>query len=364
MLVGRRLDDRHGGLDRCDRDFAPLAPPFVAAEIEHAIAHQRSADDAAELLLVVGRLGPRQRRTRIPVARTNHHERRSVDLVGAALGDHAGDARRMTAELRRELIGDELHFLDGLEREAARPELRRALQREPLRVVVGAVDVGAEVPHFAAADVDGVGARHARDDVRVDGQQPEVVALFHRQRLERLPIDRARHLGRRRLHDRRIAGDGDRLLHRRELHLHVDHGALAGVEREVIAELGREAGQLGLQFVAAFRRQRRKHVAAAVVGRRAAGEAGGHVADGDGDAGQDRLLLVGDDTLDAEGRRLRRRRVGHGEKRRENEQPFEYTMKRHVTPRRASGTRTAGERERRILARAHANSLRARHKAG
>ncbi|NBQ53002.1 MAG: hypothetical protein EBU49_05415, partial [Proteobacteria bacterium] len=69
-----------------------------------------------------------------------------LNQLGKALGDHARYARRVAAEFSGELVGDELYFLDRLDREAARPELRRALQRQPLREVVGAIDVGAEVP--------------------------------------------------------------------------------------------------------------------------------------------------------------------------------------------------------------------------
>ena len=194
-------DDR-----RRDDDLAALAPPLVAAEIEHLVSHQRSAGRAAELLLVVGHLDRRERRLRVPVAGTDHHERGSVDGVGAALGDHARDARGVPAELGGELIGDELHFLDGFEREAAGAQLRRALQREPLRVVVGAVHIRAEVPHFAAADVHGVGARPALHDVGVERQESEVVALLDRQILERGAVDGARHFRRGRLHDGRVAG--------------------------------------------------------------------------------------------------------------------------------------------------------------
>ena len=151
----------------------------------------------------------------------------------------------MPAELGGELVGDELHFLDRLDREPARPELRRALQRQPLRVVVRAVDVGAEVPHFLAADVDRVRAGAGGDDVGVERQQPEVVALLDRQVLERRAdrsvLDTS---GRGRLHDRRIAGDGDGLLHRRQLQREVQHDVLAGVEDQALAHLGGKAVNL------------------------------------------------------------------------------------------------------------------------
>ncbi len=158
MLVGRRGHDQAKRFGRGDDHLAALPAPLIAPEIEDAVLDERPADGAAKLLLVVRRLHRRQRRPGVPVAGSNHDERRAVHLVGAALGDHAGHARRVPAELGGELVGDELHFLDGLEREAARAELRRALQRQPLRVVVRAVDVGAEVPHLAAADVDRVRA--------------------------------------------------------------------------------------------------------------------------------------------------------------------------------------------------------------
>src|SRR5438046_7527739 len=46
------------------------------------------------------------------------------------------------------------------------------------------VDVGAEVPHVAAAHVQPVGAGAACDDIRVEGQKAEIVALGNGQRRE------------------------------------------------------------------------------------------------------------------------------------------------------------------------------------
>ena len=300
MLVGRGLHRRLGGGRRRERHFAALAAVLVAGEIEHLVLQQRTADHAAQLLLVVGHVHPGQRRTRVEVAGADHREQRAGHRVGAALGDHAGDAGRVAAELHRERVGDDLHFLHGLEREAAGALLRRALQREPLGVVVGAVHIGAEVPHLAAAHVHGVGARPALHHVGVEREQAHVVALGHRQRLERAAVDGRGDFRRRDLHERRLAGDRDGLLDGRQRHRHVDHGALAGVEREIVAHLGGEAGKFDGDLVAAFGRQRRERVAPVGVGHHRAVETGGDIADGDGGAGQHGLLLVGDYASNAE----------------------------------------------------------------
>jgi len=113
----------------------------------------------------------------------------------------------MSAEFGGVLVGDDLHLLHRLEGEAARAELWRALQCQPLRVVVGAVHIGAEVPHLAAPHVDGVGAGPAGDNIRIERQQPHVVAFLDGQRLELRPIDRGGDFGRGRLHDGRVPGD-------------------------------------------------------------------------------------------------------------------------------------------------------------
>ena len=195
MLVGGRRHDQAERLRRGHDHLAALAPALVAAEVERLslIIGPPTVPPNCCWLYGAFTFSPfttAQRRRGVQVARADHHEGRSGDIVGAALGDHARDASRMAAELGRELVGDELHFLDRLDGEAARPELRRALQRQPLRVVVRAVDVGAEVPHLLAADVHRVRARAGGDDVGVERQQPEVVALLDRQVLERRPIDR------------------------------------------------------------------------------------------------------------------------------------------------------------------------------
>ena len=275
-----------------------------------AVPNDRPADRAAELLLVVRGLhllaidDRRQRRRGVPVARPRHHEGRAAELVGAALGDHAGHAGRMSTELGGELVGDELHLFHRLDGEAARPELRRALQRQPLGVIVGAVDVSTEVPHLAAADVDGVRSGAGGDDVRVERQQAKVVALLDRQRLEREAIDRARDLGRPRLDDRVFTGDGDRFAHARQLEGEIEDGVLTRIEPQVLAHLAGEPRDLHLHPVHAFRRQGAHDEPAAGIRRHDARQAGRDVLNGDGGACQYGLLRVVDDPFDGKGRVL------------------------------------------------------------
>ena len=183
------------------------------------------------------------------------------------------------------------------------PEVPGARQRQAaaLGVLVPPDHVvGPEIPDFAAAHVDGVRAGRAGDDVRVERQQPEIVALLDRQRLEVLVVDRPGDFGGGRLHDRGAAGDRDGLLDVGQLHREVEHDALAGVEREVGADLGREAGDVELQPVFALRRERREHVPPVLVGGGRARQSRGHVLDRDGHAGQDGLLGVEHDAFDFE----------------------------------------------------------------
>jgi hypothetical protein len=76
----------------------------------------------------------------------------------------------VAAELSRELVGDELYFLHGLDGKPARAELRGALQ--PLRVVVRAIDVGSEIGQHVRADAAHAiaPAKHAR---RVDRRRSQ-----------------------------------------------------------------------------------------------------------------------------------------------------------------------------------------------
>ncbi len=292
------------------------------------------------------------------------------DAVGAALRDHAGNAGRVAAELHREGVGDELHFLHGLEGEAARALLRRALQRQPLGVVVGAVHVGAEVPHLAAADVDGVGAGPALHDVRVERQQAHVVALCHRQRLEGAAVDRGRDFRCRHLHQWRLARHRDGLLDGRELHRHVDGGALAGVERETVTHLGGEPGELDRDFVAAFGGQGRERVASVGIRHGRAAEAGGDVANRDGGARKHRLLLVGDDTGDSERWRLgnccggtneiKRKETGDNERRADNGLPGHCEPPGRVVRDRVKEWRMLARRHAAVTARLRTESMRGR----
>ena len=154
----------------------------------------------------------------------------------------------MSAELGGELVGDELHFLDCLDGEPARTQLRRPLQRQPFRVVVGAVDISAEVPHFLAAHVHGVRAGARGHDVGVERKQPEVVALLDRAG-SRTPCGRWCSRPRTRSSARSaLAGNSDGLLHRGELQREVQDDVLAGVEHEVLADFRGKAGQLDLML--------------------------------------------------------------------------------------------------------------------
>ena len=102
--------------------------------------HDRSANRAAELLALRVGLGKvallREVILRRPVRVLSKSERTAVEDIGSRLGDRIDDRARGAAELRVELIGDDLELLDGLD---GRPRLRPGALADDVVVVVAAV---------------------------------------------------------------------------------------------------------------------------------------------------------------------------------------------------------------------------------
>src|SRR5262245_60461818 len=123
----------------------------------------------------------------------------------------------MTTELRRELVGDELDFFNGLQRESAGTQLWGSLQRQPLRKVICAIDIRSKVPDLAPTHIEGVGAGPAGHHVGIKREDAEIVPLLNRKILKRRAIDRAGDFSRCRLHERRYVGNSNRFVNRRNL---------------------------------------------------------------------------------------------------------------------------------------------------
>ena len=115
-------------------------------------------------------------------------------------------------DIHPELADGELRHLGVLLARVGGP-VRRAVEEVRVHLVVDAAgaDVGLRAAHLRVVHV---GARE---------QQHEAgrLAVGHRQRVDLLLRDHLRDLGARHLDDRRLAGDGDRLLQALQLHLEV-----------------------------------------------------------------------------------------------------------------------------------------------
>src|SRR5262245_28291404 len=102
VLVGWCRNDCARGNWRSHHYRTAFASTLVASEVKDAVFHDRPTDRATELLLFVGSSDACQRGRSVPLAGPDHHEHSTVDIVCAALGDHARNTRRVTTKLRRE----------------------------------------------------------------------------------------------------------------------------------------------------------------------------------------------------------------------------------------------------------------------
>ena len=116
-----------------------------------------------------------------------------------------------------------------------------------------------------------------------------------------------RRLGR--LDERRLFAHRDDFADAADVERRVDAGLAADLEAQVGAAERLEAGQLERQLVGAGGHVGQR-VRAGAIGRRRAEEAGVLIAQRDGDAGQDGVAGIADDTLERGGGGLRARRQG------------------------------------------------------
>ena len=104
---------RHRGDDRA---ALVLPQPLVVAEEERLVPEDRTAERAAELVRVEGRLGGGEEVPGVERLVAVVLEHRAAELVGARADAQVHDGPAEHAELRRRIVGLHLEFLDRFER--------------------------------------------------------------------------------------------------------------------------------------------------------------------------------------------------------------------------------------------------------
>ena len=149
MLVGRRRHDQAERFRRGDHHLAALAAPLVAAEVEDAWSLTSGPPTVPPncCWLYGAFTGVSGGVASQSPGRTMTNAEPFSSLVPLLVIMLATPAECPPNSAENWLVMSCTSLTVSM-REAARAELRRALQRQPLRVVVRAVDVGAEVPHL------------------------------------------------------------------------------------------------------------------------------------------------------------------------------------------------------------------------
>ena len=250
-VAGPHLGRRHGADERVRRG---VARPLVAAEEERAVADDRPAERAAELVVAKRRLREarllREILLLVEGVIPEELECRPLELVRARLDRERDDPARGVPVLRAEVRALDTELLDGIDRRAQR--LRRAgVEAHDVVVVVDAVDpvVGLEGPGAVEADAVGrsrvlVGRRPGRQ-----GHQLGVVATVERQGRHARVVDDLPDRGGLALDDRRRPHDVDDVRDRAHLHREVHAGRLAELQDDAGLLHGREALELDLDGV-------------------------------------------------------------------------------------------------------------------
>src|SRR5262245_40266380 len=138
---------------------------FEAAEEVQLIAHDRTANGAAPALVLRVRLGqPLLLRKEIlgrQAAVLEEAERAAPHLIGAGLGHRVDDGPRRPTVLRIVLAGDDLEFLNRLNR---RPRLRARALTNDVVVIVAAIEHVVVIAWILAIDADRIAAERLRAD--------------------------------------------------------------------------------------------------------------------------------------------------------------------------------------------------------
>ncbi len=260
--LGReRPGEGRQGVRRGD-DGARLVFAFVAEEVVQLVAHDRSADGGADLLVRIRQhaVGDEVLAVHLVVAEV------TVDAAVDVVGPRARDGLHLDAQ--RSALGDVEEVRDHLElgnRLAAEARLAEAAARHLLRDLLP-VEVQLELPVADRVGVDGIGG-----DALDLHRQLHPVAALQRQLLHLAAVDVAGDLRRADVDEWRLAGDGERLGKRRHLHGERHRAVLTDQQLHVGHDHRGEAGEFRLHLVAAGRHADEAVVAAFVahVGERA-----------------------------------------------------------------------------------------------
>ena len=214
-----------------------------------------------------------------------------MQRVGARLGRDVDDAPHHAPVVGRERVGDDAELLDRLH--AQRGIGRRDRRHAGIPAHVRAVDQEAVGSATHAVDVQRHAALRRRralllgelDDARLQRREHDVVASVQRQLLDRLLVDDSRERGAADIHERALAGHGDRFGCRAELQNHVEAGLLGDFQHDARLHGGRESLQRGTRLVPSRRKAGHREVPVRV-GRDAPAQAGIEVPDDDVDSRQ------------------------------------------------------------------------------
>ena len=199
-----------------------------AAEVVRLVADDRSAERAAQLLLLavaLPRALPSCAKYSIAASFSSWKNTNALPWYWLVPGlrHRVDDAAGGEAVLGVELAGQQLEFLHRLDRHA---RLRAAVAAVERVVVVRPVHRVVDVAHVLAGDADRVGAerrrRNRRDHARQHAEIAGEVAVERRRVDELLRADAAADLLRRRVDERRLAGDGDRFGQPADFELELD----------------------------------------------------------------------------------------------------------------------------------------------
>ena len=253
------------------RDPLVLAQPFVAAEEERPVLHDRPAKRSAKLVAPEIRLLVVKVVLAIELVVAEELERRAGKVIRPRLGDDVEHTSAGAAVLGAHRVGDDAELLDGFH---AGHDAVGARRRVVQRVVVGGA---VEREHVLArtrsrdrnlgalADVRALHARTAHDDARLQEHELRDVAAVERHRSELLLGDDVGNRAGGGFDERRGALDGNRLGHVAERQLRVDDGLLADGDGDPGADHRLETLQLHGHFVVG-RLEQRHAVTAARIG--------------------------------------------------------------------------------------------------
>ena len=301
-----------------------VARTFVAREIEEAVADDRAAERAAELVVFPVALWRARRREVAACSQVLVGvvlERRAVHRVGAALDLRVDRRAAGQALLRVEAVGDHVDGFERFERwhvgrDVRQPDIGRAdaVDADVVRAAAGAVDV--EDQRARRIGRHRVRFRRRREP-RQRAEQVLVVAVDrHRQVDELVGFQLGAHLGAIRLQQGRLAGDRHRFGELSDLQLRIGARRRVQAHRHVGTHEHPEAGELHRHRVGAGQ-HRVEAVGAGRVRGRVTRRARFLVADGDGCAGHGRTRVVADV---ADNGPVQHLRTGQSRQRQEQEQ--------------------------------------------